>query len=187
MIATDLEDNDGRAELVVGAPAESGYGGGLYYFRGGPAGLATTSAGHAIGDASGELAMSLAAGDFDGDGYQDLIAGAPAAWHPEVSSNDGEVWMYRGSATGLIITPPHTWLLSAHLCCESNFGFSVGAGDIDGDGVTDMLVGAPRLATDAGGVFVFVRPVRPPVRTRSWDSSIAAPAGPRGFFGASLF
>lgn len=86
---------------------------------------------------------ALAAGDFDGDGFDDLAIGAPGE---DVSGHDhaGAVFVLRGSASGLLEGAAHKgdW-----------FGHALAAGDFDGDGEHDLAIGAPGadLPSPGGG------------------------------------
>jgi hypothetical protein len=109
-------------------------------------------------DVFGSSATSL--GDLDGDGVADLVVGAyqdddggtpPAA-------ERGAVWVLFLNADGTVKT--HAKIsdtagnLTAALADLDSFGFDMTTlGDLDGDGVTEIAVGAPGRA-DAGGVFV---------------------------------
>jgi hypothetical protein len=95
-----------------------------------------------------------AAGDVNGDGYNDVIVGAFNYSNGE--ENEGKVFVYYGSASGLNATPDWT--------AESNqsgaeLGYSVGAaGDVNGDGYADVIVGAHRYQNgqpEEGAVFVW--------------------------------
>ncbi|MFQ5692598.1 MAG: integrin alpha [Nitrospinota bacterium] len=100
-----------------------------------------------------ELGYAAAgAGDVDGDGFADLIVGDPKA-SPSGIFMAGSAFVYSGATGGLI-------LQLDGLAAFDDFGFSVaGAGDVDGDGLADLLVGAPAAdpegRTDAGSAFVF--------------------------------
>ncbi len=100
------------------------------------------------GDEGGSLAgISVAdAGDVDGDGYPDILVGAP-----HVKDGDGEfvgaVYLVSGSAD--LLTGGDQWLADATARVEGRdrndfVGYAVaGAGDVDGDGFGDVLLGAP--------------------------------------------
>ena len=112
------------------------------------------------------------AGDINGDGYDDLIIGAP--YGRDFSTNSGEAYVVFGKASGFgaeVITDGHarqvidlTELSAADgfiVQGTSNFhtaGFSVSsAGDVNGDGIDDLIIGAPGGdlgATDAGEAYV---------------------------------
>ena len=97
---------------------------------------ASTISGSAAGD---YLGWSAGTGDFNCDGYADLAVGAPQSsgttWY-----GAGEVHVYYGSSTGLSSTVGATLTGTA----DSGFGASVHtAGDVDNNGCTDLIVGAP--------------------------------------------
>src|SRR5262245_57326902 len=86
------------------------------------------------------LGWSVAsAGDVNGDGYGDVIIGAPNYDNGE--TNEGQALLYPGSASGLSSTP--TWTVEGNQD-QASLGTSVaGAGDVDGDGYDDAIVGVP--------------------------------------------
>lgn len=96
------------------------------------------------------------AGDLNGDGYSDVVVGAPVASNGE--SQEGVVYVYYGSNTG-ISTVPSLILESNQV--NANFGYAVStAGDVNGDGYSDLLVGAQTWESEVahdreGGVFVY--------------------------------
>lgn len=72
--------------------------------------------------------------DFDGDGIDDMMVGAPYA---KGAGTLGAVLIYKGSANGFDAKP--TWTLTG----DDNFGFTlVNLGDVDGAGKADFAVGA---------------------------------------------
>lgn len=88
------------------------------------------------GEQEGDWFGSVASGDLNGDGYQDLIVGAIT--HDGVARDAGRVYVYFGGRT-LHATPDRV-LDGTH--AAQYFGYGVGAGDINGDHYDDLLIGA---------------------------------------------
>ncbi len=106
--------------------------------------------------AAGYGTRTASAGDVNGDGYDDVLVGAPS-WKDANGTPVGSVWVYSG-ATGAVLwnwTGDPAWSTFG----ASEFGAALaGAGDVDGDGLDDVLVGAPEAATAAiqsGAVFLY--------------------------------
>ena len=95
------------------------------------------------------------AGDVNGDGYDDILVGAYAFEAP--ISNEGRAFLYLGSPSGPQVTP--AWTAEADQP-DSYFGWSVAsAGDVNGDGYADVLIGAKQYGegdTWDGRAFVFL-------------------------------
>jgi hypothetical protein len=99
--------------------------------------------------------MSLAAADVNGDGYRDLLIAAPYG-----HSNRGEIVVFAGGPT-----PPTGSLTldDANLSITGTeygtvMGFTLSAGDIDGDGKAEIAVGLPLSdagTPDAGAVHIY--------------------------------
>ncbi len=136
-------DGDGYSDVIIGA---EGYDNGstdegaAFVYLGSVSGLATTAAWSAeSGQASAFFGASVgSAGDVDGNGYADVIVGA--AYYDNGSSNEGQASVYVGSASGLATAA--SWTAEADQT-SAYFGTSVAAaGDVNGDGFGDVIVGA---------------------------------------------
>jgi len=156
--AGDVND-DGYADVIVGAPfydqGQTDEGAAAVYY-GSAAGLALLPAWLSEGDQeNAHFGLSVGtAGDVNGDGYADVIVGAPGYDHGQ--DGEGVAFVYHGSATGLSLTP--NWLSESNQV-GAEFGTAVGtAGDVNGDGYADVIVGA-RLydngQTDEGAAAVY--------------------------------
>jgi hypothetical protein len=145
-------NGDGYDDLLVGTPsyAEGGFQGrgAVFVFHGGPTGLAATPARTWIGPAeSGGFGSSISsAGDVNGDGFADVLVGAPQANAGFLRS--GAAHLFLGSASGAEATAD---TVIAGTTAEEFCGSSVAnAGDVNGDGYADVLVGSPGYSSGAG-------------------------------------
>ena len=90
---------------------------------------------------------ALASGDFDGDGYGDLAIGA-AEENFGAGTNAGIVMVVPGSPAGLVRAAAQ--LISQDFPgveedtdTDDEFGRALAVGDVDGDGLDDLVVGLP--------------------------------------------
>ncbi len=94
---------------------------------------------HPTDQRDARLGTSVAtAGDVDGDGFTDLLAGAPR-WDGQ-AENEGSAYLFRGSATGLHSEPAWSAAPTGQLGAE--FGHSMAACDVNGDGFSDVVIAA---------------------------------------------
>jgi hypothetical protein len=139
-------NGDGYADVIVGADladnGESYEGMAFVYLGGASGGTPPGPSWTADGDqGSAYFGGSVSgAGDVNGDGYADVIVGARNYDAPE--NGEGQAFVYLGSASGLATTPAS--ILDMPLDqADAWFGNSVaGAGDVNGDGYADVIVGA---------------------------------------------
>ena len=87
-------------------------------------------------------------GDVDGDGFDDVVVGT--RFH---DYGDGAVYLYRGGADGVSLSTEQRVEPSA---VGVGAGYSVAGGaDLDGDGLADLLVGAPGAGENAGAAYLY--------------------------------
>jgi len=186
--AGDL-NGDGFADLLVGAPRWAGPQGKVYVFLGGQPFDATPDAELATGsfeDLDGFGMRVAGAGDLDADGYDDVLVGAAATGvgAPTVDPPaylDGRAYVFLGNGGATIDGDPDVVLGGKIL--GGGFGYSVaGAGDVDGDGVADMLVG--ELGYGPGAVYLYCG--RPGAIVDPIPAATFAPLMPFGAFGISI-
>jgi hypothetical protein len=146
-------NGDSIPDFIIGAPyaGEYPYFGEAHVFSGADGGLLYKVTNRGGADI---LGWSVAgAGDVNGDGYADFMAGAPFA-NPGGRQYAGSAYVYSG-ADGSVLYQVDGFSSRDHL------GLAVaGAGDVNSDGRDDFMVGAPLVrpegSTDStGAVYVF--------------------------------
>lgn len=181
-------NGDGFADVIVGAVngSDGGYGAGeAYIVFGSDTGFGTNVGGRQVvdlttlspaqgfiiqGDTTGDGAGSgvSSAGDVNGDGFDDLIVGAP--FGADGGTNAGEAYVVFGSGSGFgadvggrqvidltTLSAAQGFIIQGDDGAD-NAGSSVSAaGDVNGDGFDDLIIGAQGAATagyNAGEAYV---------------------------------
>ena len=145
-------DGDGYGDLAVGAPSVSGGAGVVRLYRGSSTGVQPTGGSVINGNAGLEFGASVAgAGDFNGDGYADLLIGAPG--FANGGTLTGVAYLYAGGANFFTNTSPSVRGIGG--LPYSRGGTAVaGVGDLNGDGYDDFASGGPAYNTNSGAVTV---------------------------------
>ncbi|HJZ34030.1 MAG TPA: hypothetical protein VKF35_23130 [Hyphomicrobiaceae bacterium] len=175
-------NGDGLGDIIIGAPSPLSFagqeGGSAFVVFGKAGGLSNTDLanlapgdgfridGAAVGDQAGYSVAS--AGDFNGDGFGDLIIGAPGA-DPDGNTDAGSAYVIFGKASGFDdidlsnLSPADGFRIDGPSGVQGNLGFELpaelgtsvaGAGDINGDGYSDIVVGAPGFSLAEGVAYV---------------------------------
>ena len=198
LAAGDL-DSDGDDELIVGAPAvntpDREDAGRTYVIKyngdGEVVDLAQSDDVMTItgGERKDALGFEVASGDVNGDGAADLIVGARDADGPaDQINNGGEIHVFFGGddlPRSVDLKEGSSDLMIHSTNPGDSLGFSVAVADLNGDGIDDILAGAPLAdgcdngAINAGDVYVILGRETVP------ESIALDNAGDLTYFGAS--
>lgn len=190
VVASADFNRDGFADLAVGSPLDdlsASPTGGVNVLYGSPDGVKGAGSQYWRAASSGmpvvadRFGIALAIGDFDGDGYADLAMGAP---------EPGAVLVVRGSAGGL---SQEGVVLAGEPSAGASYGRALAAGDLNGDGADELIVGAPlHDGTTGWAGAVFVHSGSPVglsadgTLVTAPDVGIAAGVAESAYFGAAI-
>ncbi len=149
-------NGDGIEDMAVGVPGENSGAGAVNVFYGSSSGPSLTGdkfyrqgINGVLGtsEKGDEFGATLAYGDFNGDGYDDLAIGAPGE-KLGGKNNSGSVNVLYGSASGLNANGDQLWTQDSNSVADSSqkgdrFADSLAVGDFNGDGFADLAIGVP--------------------------------------------
>ncbi|HEX5064711.1 MAG TPA: FG-GAP-like repeat-containing protein [Myxococcota bacterium] len=174
-------NGDGFGDVIAGAPdydvsffcappftfCTAVDAGAAYLYLGGPGGLAFDPSPMLTPTLQGGSQFGYAvasAGDVNGDGFGDVIVGSPFASQGPAES--GRAYLFLGSETGLGTSP--SWTFSG-TTANAHFGISVAsAGDVNGDGFSDVLIGQNDYG-NTGKAFLFLGRATTPAYPQGLD------------------
>jgi len=200
-------DGDGFEDLAVGIPGENvggrGDAGAVHVVYGGAGGLSAqgdhiihqnTAGVDGAAQAGDGFGSSLAAGTITSDGRADLVVGVPFE-KVGTQADAGAVNWLKGSANGPVgvganwIKQNSPGIPGAHAAGDL-FGWDVAVGDVDGDGLAEIVVGIPGDNNGAGAInVIFGSGNGPDTDGELWSqdaTGIAGTSGSGDFFGAAV-
>ncbi len=147
-------NGDSFGDILVGAMNHDSYPdfarGRAWLYLGSATGPSTTAAWTRVGEQqNGQLGASVAgAGDVDRNGYHDIVIGEPEYQNGQTYT--GRALIFRGTASGIDTIPSPAY---EDIQGNAGLGDAVAcAGDVNGDGNDDVVIGAPRYDSPTANV-----------------------------------
>ncbi|MBI3802454.1 MAG: FG-GAP repeat protein [Nitrospirae bacterium] len=176
-LATGDVNGDGFPDLLVAANAYNtgrADAGKVYLYLGTAKGLSDTPAWSSSGEnlEGAYFGASIALVDLNGDQFADAVIGASNYRAGEKGAFTGRVYVYLGGPAGLANQP--AWTSSGDGQGGAFFGTSVaGAGDVNGDGYNDLLIGASGFnekERSVGKAYLYMGGPKGPSDKPAWTS-----------------
>ncbi|MEO7108918.1 MAG: FG-GAP-like repeat-containing protein [Polyangiaceae bacterium] len=132
VLVSDVDENDNAT---------------IFLYLGGPTGLSSSATTTLHG---GPLVGITSCSDVNGDGFPDVVIGV----NGPASSNQGEIDVYLGSAAGLATIPASVFLFHGPTAPDDFIVDVTDAGDVNGDGFGDVLVGTEGIGNGTVSLFL---------------------------------
>lgn len=151
-------NGDGYADVIIGANLfDNGQGneGAAFVYQGSATGLDATPISTQEGNQNNAYLGSAvaSAGDVNGDGFSDIVAGTPGYDKGQIDEGAAFVWL---GGADRISNYTEKNLTSDNGLERQFLGRSVSqAGDVNGDGFSDIIVGLPGYMNDKGCAFIY--------------------------------
>ncbi len=141
-----------------------------------------------VGTGALRFGASISGGDFDGDGVDDLVVGAVNYCDACGSRQQGATFLFSGPVSGTLSPAEASTTLVGEEMGDASGNAVANAGDIDGDGLNDLVVGALNHqgpGNDAGAVYLVAGPAGDSMTLADADARVVG-SGDSAYFGFSV-